>query len=441
MVRSGPWRKARARAGPRLPPGRTAASAHLSTTPPSDARYARAMADHFSEPILHVDMDAFFVEVERLTDPTLRGVPVIVGGLGNRGVVAACSYEARAYGVHSAMPIVEARRRCPRARYIAPTHGRYGEVSGQVFEVLRSFTPAVEGLSVDEAFLDISGLWRHYDSAVAVAEAIRATIRADVGIPSSVGVAANKFLAKLASEEAKPDGLWVVKRGEELEFLHPLPVRRLWGVGEATYAALDALASRRSVTWPPHRFVCSRIGLVPRWRGISWPWPTPRMTGRWSPAARRKSISVEVTYETDLDRPTPLSAPCCATAIVSRLDCGAPNWQAGPSRSRSGLETSPRSRGPTLGRSRSSTRPTCGMSYATCWVGSILAGAASACSELVPVGWWRAPTRANCLWRIPPVTPSPRRPSRCEPVLVTTPWCLPALSTHPNRTRLAAERG
>ena len=273
----------------------------FSTTPASDARYARAMADHFSEPILHVDMDAFFVEVERLTDPTLRGVPVIVGGLGNRGVVAACSYEARAYGVRSAMPIVEARRRCPRARYIAPTHGRYGEVSGQVFEVLRSFTPAVEGLSVDEAFLDISGLWRHYDSAVAVAEAIRATIRAEVGIPSSVGVAANKFLAKLASEEAKPNGLWVVKRGEELEFLHPLPVRRLWGVGEATYAALDALRIETvgDVAAAPLRVLEDRLGpsLARHLVALA----NAEDDRAVEPGGETKSISVEVTYETDLD--------------------------------------------------------------------------------------------------------------------------------------------
>ncbi len=258
------------------------------------------MADHFSEPILHVDMDAFFVEVERLTDPTLRSVPVIVGGLGNRGVVAACSYEARAYGVHSAMPIVEARRRCPWARYVAPTHGRYGEVSGQVFEVLRSFTPLVEGLSVDEAFLDIGGLWRHYNSAVAVGETIRARIRAEVGIPSSVGIAPNKFLAKLASQEAKPDGLWVVKRGEELDFLHPLPARRLWGVGEATYAALDALriTTVGDVAAAPLRLLEDRLGpsLARHLHALA----NANDDRSVEPGGEAKSISVEVTYETDL---------------------------------------------------------------------------------------------------------------------------------------------
>jgi len=261
------------------------------------------MADRFPEPILHVDMDAFFVEVERLADPTLRGVPVIVGGLGNRGVVAACSYEARAYGVRSAMPIVEARRRCPRARYIAPTHSLYGEVSGQVFDVLRSFTPLVEGLSVDEAFLDVSGLWRHHDSAVAVGETIRATIRTEVGIPSSVGIAANKFLAKLASQEAKPDGLWVIKRGEELDFLHPLPARRLWGVGEATYAALDALGIETvgDVASAPRRLLEDRLGpsLARHLEALA----NAEDDRSVEPGGEAKSISVEVTYETDLVAP------------------------------------------------------------------------------------------------------------------------------------------
>jgi DNA polymerase-4 len=195
----------------------------------------------FAEPILHVDMDAFFVEVERLVDPTLRGVPVVVGGLDNRGVVAAASYEARRYGVHSAMPVGVARRLCPQARYLPPDQRRYREVSERVFGVFRSFTPLVEGLSVDEAFLDVAGLRLHYSSPVEVGEQIRATLRDTLGLPASVGVATNKFLAKLASEEAKPDGLVRVAAGSELAFLHPLPVRRLWGVGEATFGALDGL--------------------------------------------------------------------------------------------------------------------------------------------------------------------------------------------------------
>lgn len=199
------------------------------------------MAEPFAEPILHVDMDAFFVEVERLADQTLRGVPVVVGGLGNRGVVAAASYEARRFGVHSAMPVSVARRLCPQARYLPPDQHRYREASESVFGVFRSFTPLVEGLSVDEAFLDVAGLRLHYSSPVEVGERIRVTLRDRLGLPASVGMATNKLLAKLASEEAKPDGLVRVPAGSELAFLHPLPVGRLWGVGEATLATLDGL--------------------------------------------------------------------------------------------------------------------------------------------------------------------------------------------------------
>jgi DNA polymerase-4 len=197
----------------------------------------------FAEPFLHVDMDAFFVEVERLHDPSLTGRPVVVGGTGPRSVVAAASYEARRFGVQSAMPMGEARRRCPQALVVPPHHDRYAEVSDQVFDVLRSFTPLVEGLSVDEAFLDVSGLRLHYDTPAAVGEAIRRRVRGDLGLPCSVGGATTKFLAKLASEDAKPDGLLVVPAGQELAFLHPLPVRRLWGVGEATLGALEALGA------------------------------------------------------------------------------------------------------------------------------------------------------------------------------------------------------
>ncbi len=203
--------------------------------------YRAPVMDSFAEPLLHVDMDAFFVEVERLSDATLIGVPVIVGGLGPRGVVASCSYEAREYGVSSAMPMTEARRRCPQARCVAPNHDRYGATSHEVFELLRSFTPVVESLSVDEGFLDVSGLRLHYARSVDVAVAIRSELRSQLGLPASVGVAASKFIAKMASADAKPDGLHVVPAGTERSYLAPLPVRRLWGVGQATQARLEAL--------------------------------------------------------------------------------------------------------------------------------------------------------------------------------------------------------
>ncbi|MGI9648625.1 MAG: DNA polymerase IV [Acidimicrobiia bacterium] len=254
----------------------------------------------FLEPILHVDMDAFFVEVERLDDLSLVGVPVVVGGLGNRGVVAAASYEARKYGVRSAMPMVHARRLCPTARYVAPNHHRYRRVSESVFEVFRSVTPLVEGLSVDEAFLDVGGLRLHFESAAEVGQSVREAIRAGLGLPASVGVATNKLLAKLASEEAKPDGLRLVPAGGELDFLHPLPVRRLWGVGEATYATLEGLgvSTIGDLASVPGPTLEQRLGpsLGQHLHALSQALDDRPV----SADSAAKSISVEQTFEQDL---------------------------------------------------------------------------------------------------------------------------------------------
>lgn len=201
-------------------------------------------APRFEEPILHVDMDAFFVEVERRRDPNLRDLAVVVGGSGRRGVVASASYEARRFGVHSAMPMTRARALCPDLVVVAPDHSLYGEVSEEVFAVFLSFTPLVEKMSVDEAFLDVSGLRYHYRSVTEVGSALRERVRRRVGLRASVGIAVNKTLAKLASEQAKPDGMLRVPAEGSLDFLHPLPVERLWGVGGSTRARLHGLGIR-----------------------------------------------------------------------------------------------------------------------------------------------------------------------------------------------------
>jgi DNA polymerase-4 len=191
--------------------------------------------------ILHVDLDAFFASVEQLADPALRGRPVIVGGLGPRGVVAAASYEAREFGVHSAMPMSRARRACPQGVFLAPRFDAYQDASRAVMEVLHSFTPLVEPISLDEAFLDVAGARRLHGTGPEIAVTIRARVREATGLTASVGVATTKLLAKLASDLAKPDGLLVVEPGRELEFLHPLEVGRLWGVGPATRRKLAPL--------------------------------------------------------------------------------------------------------------------------------------------------------------------------------------------------------
>jgi len=189
-------------------------------------------------------MDAFYASVELRTRPELVGTPVIVGGLGSRAVVLSATYEAREYGVHSAMPMSRARRLCPHATVIAPEHDRYAEASRGVMEVFRSVTPLVEPLALDEAFLDVAGAQRRLGSPRQIGELIRARVVDEQGITCSVGVASTKFVAKLASSRAKPDGLLVVPRDDVVTFLHPLPVGALWGVGEKTEEALGRLGLR-----------------------------------------------------------------------------------------------------------------------------------------------------------------------------------------------------
>lgn len=188
--------------------------------------------------IAHIDLDAFYASVEQLDHPELRGKPVIVGGLGPRGVVSTASYEARKFGVHSAMPMAQARRLCPQAGYLPPRMSRYRVASRQIFAIFHRYTPLVEGLSLDEAFLDLSASLRLFGAAAAIAKRIREDILRETGLSAAVGVAPNKFLAKLGSELAKPGGIQLIEREKIRRVLDPLPVKQLWGVGPKTAARL-----------------------------------------------------------------------------------------------------------------------------------------------------------------------------------------------------------
>ena len=239
----------------RLPSGRRASSASIATGTAGEAgatSSARApSAPGVSEglDVLHVDMDCFFAAVEVLDDPSLNGRPVIVGGTGTRGVVAACSYEARSTGVRSAMPMAEARRRCPSAVVLAGRHDRYGEVSSELHSIFHEFTPVVEPIALDEAFLDVSGSHRLFGTSFEIAHSIRHRVRDVLHLDCSVGVARTKLIAKLASRAAKPTaspegprpgpGVVVVRMEDEIEFLHPRPVSDLWGVGPRTAERLN----------------------------------------------------------------------------------------------------------------------------------------------------------------------------------------------------------
>ena len=208
--------------------------------------------------ILHADVDAFFAAVEQRDDPSLRGRPVLVGA----GVVLAPSYEAKAHGIRTAMSLRRARRLCPRAIVVRPRMSAYVEASKDVYRVFDDTTPVVEGLSIDEAFLDVRGMQRIAGTPAEIAARLRHEVRKRVGLPITVGVARTKFLAKVASGVAKPDGLLVVPPGEELAFLHPLPVERLWGVGPRTAVKLHDLGLRTvgQVAWVGEATLVALLG-------------------------------------------------------------------------------------------------------------------------------------------------------------------------------------
>ena len=253
--------------------------------------------------ILHVDLDAFFAAVEQRDRPELRGLPVIVGGdPRGRGVVSAASYEARAFGVHSAMSLREAVRRCPDGVFLPVDGRRYQRASRDVMAVLRRFTPLVEPISIDEAFLDVTGSVALFGDGPTIAAAIKAAVREEVGLTASVGVATTKLVAKVASDLRKPDGLVVVEPGSEAAFLAPLPIGRLWGVGEKTATALAEFGVRTIgdlAALPPdvvvRRFGKHGASLVDRARGID-----PDRVHEGEPA---KSIGHEHTFDVDTSDP------------------------------------------------------------------------------------------------------------------------------------------
>ena len=252
--------------------------------------------------ILHVDMDAFYASVELVTRPELRGKAVIVGG-GQRGVVLSATYEARALGVHSAMPMSRARRIAPHAIVIEPHHERYAEVSAGVMAIFHSITPLVEPLSLDEAFLDVSGARRRLGTPTSIAELIRARVYDEQRITCSVGVAPTKFVAKLASTQIKPDGLLVVPADKITAFLHPLPVGALWGVGERTEERLVSLGLRTvgDIAHTPVDTLIRAVGQASgqRLHDLAW----GRDDREVVPDATEKSIGNEETFARDVDDP------------------------------------------------------------------------------------------------------------------------------------------
>jgi DNA polymerase IV len=252
--------------------------------------------------ILHADMDAFYASVEIRDQPELAGLPVIVGG-GSRGVVLSASYEARVTGVRSAMPVTRARRLCPQAVFVAPRHRVYAAVSAEVMAVFRSITPEVEPLSLDEAFLDISGSIRRLGRPAEIGELIRASIRDQQAITCSVGVANCKFVAKLASSLCKPDGLLVVPDDQVLDFLHPLPVAALWGVGEQTGQVLAGLGLRTvgDIAHTPLAVLQRELGQAvgSHLSALAW----GRDDRPVIPGSTDKSVGAEETFATDVDDP------------------------------------------------------------------------------------------------------------------------------------------
>ncbi|MBK7772531.1 MAG: DNA polymerase IV [Sandaracinaceae bacterium] len=272
--------------------------------------------------ILHVDMDAFYASVEQRDDPSLRGKPLIVGGGGRRGVVTAASYEVRPFGVRSAMSMVEAMQRCPHAVVVPPRMGRYVEVSAQVFAIFGRYTPIIEGLSLDEAFLDVTGSERLFGSGEVIAERIRREIHTELGLTASAGVAPNKFLAKLASDMNKPNGVTVVPRDPAAirAFLAPMPIERMWGVGKVSAVKLRAAGFQcfRDFTTADDARLQALLGNSgPHYKQLALGIDDRAV----EPEREAKTVGAEHTFETDIRQPDDLHTPIleqCAR-VASRL--------------------------------------------------------------------------------------------------------------------------
>jgi DNA polymerase IV len=256
--------------------------------------------------VLHVDMDAFYASVEIRDRPELAGLPVIVGAVGNRGVVLSASYQARAFGVRSAMPVSQARRLCPQAIFVPPRHREYAATSKQVMAIFGAITPEAEPLALDEAFLDVSGALRRLGSVggpAAIAALIRAQVAQQLGITCSVGVAPCKFVAKIASARCKPDGLLVVPQAKLLDFLHPLPVAALWGVGERTGEGLARMGLQTvgDIAHTPVDTLQRALGGAQgaHLAALAWGVDERRVT----PHVPDKSIGAEETFPVDIDDP------------------------------------------------------------------------------------------------------------------------------------------
>ena len=258
--------------------------------------------DDSNSNILHVDMDAFFASVELKDRPELKNTPVIVGHSGGRGVVTSATYEARKFGIHAAMSMSEALRRCPKAVIIEPNHEKYEEVSQRLQEIYYSFTPLVEPLSVDEAFLDVSGSRKLIGSPIEIGKKLREKVFNQENITCSVGIAPTKFIAKLASTRAKPDGLIVVSPSEVIDFLHPLPVGALWGVGGKTEEVLQRLGLFKvaDIANLPLKTLKRALGegIAEHLHELSW----GKDERNVEPYEPEKSVGNEETFSKDLDK-------------------------------------------------------------------------------------------------------------------------------------------
>ncbi len=302
--------------------------------------------------VMHADMDAFYASVEQRDDPALRGKPVIVGGTSARGVVTAASYEARAFGVHSAMPSYEARRLCPDGIFISGSMKKYSRESKRLFEIFRSYSPRVQGLSLDEAFLDLTGTGRLMGTPRSVGERLRAEVRDRTGLAVSVGIAPVKMVAKIASGCCKPDGLLEIRPGEVRAFLDPLPIGRIWGVGPVAEARLKLLGFQKVgdlAKLDPRRLV----ELLGDWGLDIGRLARGEETSEVEPYRDPRSYSEENTFDTDISDREILSS-----AIITHSDAVARRLRTDRFRARTvvlklklGVRTAPGPRGyPTLSR-------------------------------------------------------------------------------------------